>query len=587
MSIIYKISIGSILLAASVACQRSSDYAEHNPADETIEASIGLDIADATRTTLADDGMTTQWSAGDNIALWARNAAGSYTIEGSRFSLRHFSPDYSTALFTGRVETMESGTYDYFMIYPVPTAVDGTLATYDIPSVQSGAYDAKCDVMISSPVTAEELSATHTTRMSAMMHHMMHAVKITIPDDRNLFGEPFTRLEMTFPYPVTGRITYDVADPDAAPTVSDTSNMLVIENSDGFDAGDTLWAFVLPSTSLVDGQVSYMVRNESRYSESVAYDISIPMQPGRVTPIKMTIPSIFKYTSIEFTVTANNLGENYDRLTVYDASGAQVASFPRNDTGVYKMEYYGDFDRTDWSGTDFTLSFDSAHALVNATVAMGTITPYSQHRFETAVPYLFEETFDSIGDFTAGQDNPGGGSHGNTNASELNGNGLVGWSGVNVGLGGSNGKNIRICCRTECTIFNIKYRYHGRLDSPRLKALKSAVDVEVSIDYGAGNARNESISPIAAYGYNTSTEGKINSQQSDTGWSISGATAFPSLTLNGSFDSTPDKLIYVISNCDATYRLSWEVGSVGYANTANANSWLYLDNIRVKIKSAQ
>lgn len=587
MGIAYKISIGAALLTVSFACQRNIDPTADNPAGGTIETSIGLDIADATRTSLADDGMTTQWSAGDNIALWARNAAGDYTVEGSRFSLRHFSPDYSTALFTGRIEAMEPGTYDYFMIYPVPTTVDGTLATYDIPSVQSGAYDAQCDVMISSPVTAGELSATHTTRMSATMHHMMHAVKITIPNDRNLFGERFTRLEMTFPYPVTGRITYDVADPDAAPTVSDTSNMLVIENSNGFDAGDTLWAFVLPSSSVVDGQVSYMVRNESRYSESVAYDISVPMQPGRVTPIKMTIPSIFKYTSIEFTVTGSNLGEDYDRVTVYDASGTEVAAFPRNDTEVYKMEYYGDFDHPDWSGSNFTLTFDSAHATVNATVAMGTVTPYSQHKYATAVPYLFEETFDSIADFTAGQDNPGGGSHGNTSASELNGHGLIGWSGVNVGLSGSNGKKIRICCRTECTIFNIKYRYHGRLDSPRLKGLKSAVDVEVSIDYGANDARNASISPIAAYGYDTSTEGKINSQQSDTGWSISGATAFPSLSLDGSFDSTPDHLTYVISNCDATHRLSWEVGSVGYANASNANSWLYLDNIRVKIKSAK
>lgn len=560
------------------------------PAPQTIEASVGIELPDDTRTSLGDDGMTTRWSAGDNIALWARDAAGQYSIEAARFSLRHFSPDYSTALFTGRITPMEQDSYDYFMIYPVPASTEGTTASYDIPAVQDGTYDSSCDIMIASPVVAgEALTDERTANISTTMHHMMHAVRITIPENRNLFGQRFTRLEMTFPYPVTGRVTYDVTRPDQAPAVSGESNTLVIENAEGFDAGDTLWAFVLPSSTPVDGEISYMVSNDRSRSESAVYGVKLDTRPGHVTPIKMTIPQLYKYTSIEFRIGENHLGEDFNTLSIYDASGTLVATFPRSDSGVYKMEYYGDFDRTDWSGTDFTLTFDSPHAIVSTAVNVGTIEPYRRHLLDTAVPYLFEEDFDSIADFSDGHDNYAtGGVNSDTYTSSkmLDEYGLNGWSGSRIGAGGTAGKSIRVSCRTQCTLFNNKYRYHGRLDSPRLTALKDgvSVDLEVTVDYAGGYVGNSSITPIAAYGYDTSSAGAIDSKQHDTAWYIGGATAFPTLTLDGSFDAVPYTLTYTITGGSNIHRLSWEVGSVGYANTTNGNYWLYLDNIRVKIK---
>lgn len=584
-------TVSLILLLGACSRPLPEGYGER-PATQTIEASIGISLSDETRTSIGDDGMTTRWSVGDKIALWARNAAGEYCVEAAPFSLRHFSADYSTALFTGRITAMEQGDYDYFMAYPVPSAVEGTKASYDIPAVQSGKYDGQCDVMISSATRGEALSADLTANVSAAMHHMMHAVKITIPEGRNLFGHRFTRLEMTFPYPVTGRVTYDVTRPDEAPTVSEQSNTLVIENAEGFDAGDTLWAFVLPSAAPVEGEIGYMVRNDRKYSESVSYNVRLDTQPGHITPIKMAIPKMFKYTAIEFRVGENHLGEDYQSLTVYDASGTVVATFPYDASGVYKKEYSGDFDLSEWNDTDFTLAFESEHAIVNAKINVGTIEPYESytyHRFDTAVPYLFEENFDSIAEFSDGHDNhaTGGVSSDAGNGSAMfDAQGLVGWSGYRIGVGGTGGKSIRICCRTQCTIFNQKYRYHGRLDSPRFTALKEgvAVDLEVTLNYAGGYVGNSSISPIAAYGYDTSSAGAINSKESDTGWYISGATQFPSLSLDGSFDAVPHELTYTITGGSNIHRLSWEVGSVGYANTTNGNYWLYLDNIRVKIK---
>ena len=48
-----------------------------------------------------------------------------------------------------------------------------------------------------------------------------------------------------------------------------------------------------------------------------------------------------------------------------------VASFDRNEEHVYKLEYEGVFDRPDWDGADFTLSFESEHAIVSRKINLG------------------------------------------------------------------------------------------------------------------------------------------------------------------------------------------------------------------------
>lgn len=580
MNLSYKIYLALALLATAVACDRdAADDTHRQPQESMIETSIGLDITDATRTVLGDDGMTTQWSVGDNIALWARNASGEYIVESARFSLRNFSADYSTALFSGRTAAMEQGSYDYFMIYPLPTSVAGTQATYDIPAVQSGAYDARCDVMIASPVTGEALSADKTARLSATMRHMMHAVKITIPEDRNLFGQRFTRLEMTFPYPVAGRVTFDVTSPDAAPAVSDTSNTIVIESAEGFDAGDTLWVFVLPSASAVDGEISYMVSNDTSRSEQATYAVSLDMRPGHVTPIKMTVPTIYKYTSFEFTVAANNLGEDFNKLMIYDASNTMIAEFVRNDENVYKMEFLGDFEHTDWSGTDFRLSFDSEHATVETAVNIGTIQPYSIHRFTTVVPYLFEENFDLITDSngseysTESNSNYGTSSAGNKNAISF----LNGWTGARIGL--SSGNAIRIACRRETSA-----DYPARVDSAPMSCLKSEVKVRVTFDYGmdrqeGGIGSAPKLGQTLHLGYVTANTA-YKSDDTD-------GTFIEEFYINetgASYTNIPHTgRSFEIPACTASTRITWRTTNEHKAGFTNGTFWLYIDNVKVQI----
>lgn len=577
-------TVSLILLLGACSRPLPEGYGER-PATQTIEASIGISLSDETRTSIGDDGMTTRWSVGDKIALWARNAAGEYCVEAAAFSLRHFSADYSTALFTGRITAMEQGDYDYFMAYPVPSAVEGTKASYDIPAVQSGKYDGQCDVMISSATRGEALSADLTANVSAAMHHMMHAIKITIPEGRNLFGHRFTRLEMTFPYPVTGRVTYDVTRPDEAPTVSEQSNTLVIENAEGFDAGDTLWAFVLPSAAPVEGEISYMVRNDRKYSESVSYDVRLDTQPGHITPIKMAIPKMFKYTAIEFRVGENHLGEDYKSLTVYDASGAVVATFPYDASGVYKKEYSGDFDLSEWNDTDFTLAFESEHAIVNAKVNVGTIEPYESytyHRFDTAVPYLLEENFDLITDadgnpYSVESDSEysGGSVGGNKSAISF----LNGWTGARIGL--SSGNAIRIACRREMST-----GYPARVDSAPMSGLKpgTAVDITVTFDYGMdrsdGGLGTADVGQYVYLGYVTSNTAYKSGD--DTGEFVAD---FYIKEKGASYTNIPHKdYSFTIQACTPSTRITWRTVREHKTGMNNNTFWLYIDNVRVQIK---
>ena len=204
-----------------------------------------------------------------------------------------------------------------------------------------------------------------------------------------------------------------------------------------------------------------------------------------------------------------------------------------------------------------------------------------------SVPYLMEEDFNNITGYSD-HDNAEYGTtiDGTTTASDLSQYGLIGWTGARTGVqekGEGNEGSIRVCCRSQ-NAFGVS-RYHGRLDSAPLNGIKpdKTPTVKISFNYGGGRGGNDSYSPIAAYGY-TTTQGKIDSKSdSKQNWYISGATVFDDLPLDSNFNSIPKEKTYTIENCTNLHRLSWEVNSTGSAWAANANSWLYLDNIKVSI----
>lgn len=584
MEIIKKLALLMVVACGIVACVSEADNNPGNPSEQIEEVGFVMPM-EATRTAIGPDGMSTRWAEGDKLSVWALNSEGNYTFENTQFTMRYFSPEYDKAYFVSNISEMAEGDYTYFLSYPKPNSINGTQVTYSVSSVQSGAYDGKYDIMIAEPATASALSATHSVELNTIMRHQMHAVKITVPEGRNLYGDRFYRLEITFPNDVVGDITLDITDPNAEPVYSNTSNIVVLESAEGFDAGSEIWAFVLPGS--VDGDVSYRVRGERRHSNVATYSLSKEFVKGRITPINMAIPTIYPYYSAAIiTVEQNNLGEEYNTVRVYDANGGLLGEYPRNDKGVYIVDYEGEFDCDQYDNTSWKVEFDSEHAIVSSYVAMGDMTDYTSHNYTTDVPYLFFEDFSTITDYS--RDVVTGAQGTAHDAYDLTAYGLrSGWTGARTG--GSAGTALRVGGRVDEVILGTT-RTYGRLDSPALSGIKSGVKiaVKVSFNYSGGRDGSSKYSPWAKIGYHT-TAGNIAGHKTtfSDSWKTNGVDTEVDITpieVTSSWSSITQEATFVFSDFTNAHRLAWVVTGTGRSNSiTNGNSWIYLDNIKVQI----
>lgn len=585
MKIITKLASLTAFALALTACVNEVDNGPVKPS--TIEE-VGFELCgEATRTSIDPDGVTTRWAEGDRMAVWAQDAAGDYALENTTFRFHHYSEEYDHGYFVANIASMAEGDYTYMLAYPAPQSVSGTQATYSVPATQSGAYDGKYDIMIAEPAVADALSAERRVEINTVMRHQMHAVKITVPEGRNLYGTRFYRLEITFPNPVVGDITLDITNPDAEHVYSNMSNVVVLESAEGFDAGSVLWAFVLPGT--VDGDVSYRVKGERRHSNVATYSLSKQMQKGRVTPINMAIPTIYPYYSAAIiTVEQNNLGEEYNTVRVYDANGGLLGEYPRNDKGVYIVDYEGEFDCDQYDNTSWRVEFDSEHAIVSSYVAMGDMTDYTSHNYTTDVPYLLYEDFSTITDYSRDVVTSAQGT--TTTAYDLSEGtyGLrSGWTGARTG--GSAGTALRVGGRVDEVVLGTT-RTYGRLDSPALSGIKSGVkvNVKVSFNYSGGRDGSSKYSPWAKIGYHTTT-GNIAGHTTtfSDSWSSQNVDAevdISPITVTSSWSSITQEATYTFNEFTNAHRLSWVVTGSGRSNSiTNGNNWIYLDNIKVQI----
>lgn len=593
MKNLIKIASLAVVAVVAVSCIREE---ASTPSVSLPEAEVGFLLPeDVTRTSLDPDGKTTRWAPGDKLAVWARGVDGSYAFENTQFMLHHYSEEFSKAYFASTIAPMAEGEYTYMLSYPMPNSVNGTLATYTIPTTQTGEYDGRYDIMLAEPVVEGALTVESKVELNTIMRHKMHGIKITVPEGRNLYEQRFYRLEIVFPVPVVGDITIDVSNPSEDPVYVKTSDTVVVESAEGFDAGDDIWIFVLPGT--VDGDVSYYVRGERRKSNTATYSLTREMKEGHVTPINMAIPVIYPYyTSLVLSVDQNNLGEDFNFFDVYDSNDNHMGKFERNAKNQYFVDYEGEFDADQYDNTTWRVVFDSDHAIVETSINLGDMTDYTEHARWMNVPYLFYENFSTIKSYshkrTSAQVAPAEAMTGyDLSATDF---GLAsGWTGAHTG--GNAGSAICVYSRVdEVSILGVgnSTRTYGRLDSPALSSLKedAVVNVVVSFDYGGGREGNSTYYPVAVCGYITSS-GAFNAKaeiSKVTSWdNINGATSIPNIS-TGSTAWTFDKsMSYTIKECDLNYRLSWQVMGLGYNggvwSTINGIQWLNIDNIKVQI----
>lgn len=600
-----KSRIALLVLLATAACSEGGPAGDaplrEPPAEsERIVATVRAGRGADTRTALDSDGRTVRWSPDDRIAVWASDGS-THVLDALPFALYTFGTEYSVADFTATIDPMADGSYTYCAVYPVPTEHDGTQVRLELPVLQQGRYDAAADLMAAGPVAGPALGPTNEAPELAF-RHLCHAFRIEVPEGRNLLGRTVRRLEITFPTEVAGLLSFDAADPDTAPVLSEGSRTVTLDFGDeGLTdaADDYAWCFVAPVA--LDGEVVFRAYDEEGYQTvSLATQMQKTLEAGHTTPVTLTLPAERPICRIAFRVEENRLGEELDSLHLTASEPLFAIPFSTGDRssvtlapdadGIFRTAIYTDTHAlAGLQGLELGVAYESENALLPGHTLRLSDALVTNRTNDVAltVPYLFEEDFAGLAPsfelnsvFTSSDT-------ANPDPVSLDSYGLAGWTGVRIG--GSEGLNLRIMSRVEVGMF-IPNRLAGRVDSAPIAGLKegSSVRVRVQFDYagdrfnGVGGASGD---PLISFGHTTRT-GAI-----DIGTGVENALftdrviAIDGNDDNSSFyGNTPHNETQEFDACTAQTRLTWHItNNRGSTLAANGNYWLYLDNIRVSI----
>lgn len=590
LRILYFILLGCVAFSCTETDQ--TDSPEQMAGGKT-EAVIGASQLPGTRTSLDPDGRTTRWSDGDRIAVWAHDGSG-YTLDAQPFVLRTFNGEYSSADFSATIPQMAEGTYTYCAVYPVPMQRSGTNVTFSLPSAQDGVYNGAADILAAAPITGAALAKQPREELTLAFRHLCHAVRIEIPSGRNLLGEPVKRLEITFPTDVAGDLTFDAADPEAVPVLTNGTNTITIDFAgEGLTDTENTFAWIFIAPTAIEGEIVFRAYNGNGYqAAAIRKEVGKTFEAGHTTPITLTIPKARPVTYLDFKVASNNLGEELTDIHLtaaeelfvapFCASDAVSASAPAGEGGIFRAAVYADtHSAQQLQNLSLTIGYESENALLQGhSISLPPqIGDESAVNVSMAVPYLMYEDFSEIPSFNE-DDNHGSGSHAsNPSAVQLNQYGLPGWTGARVG--GSANLAVRVCCHYEGA--GLTYgRYDGRMDSTPMNGIKEgkSVRVKVSYNYDGGTTQSgKDTAPVYAYGY-TTREGGLKGNSDIETQLASGIV----LSKTNGYGSINQSNSYEIDGCTAKHRLSWKVSNNRSGWTSYFGDYfLYIDNVRVQI----
>ena len=576
------------------ACSKSPG-SESAPVAERISVSIGVSsgigIDVESRTQIDGQGVNVQWADSDRIALWAEAADGTFAFEGSAFALSRFGASKQEALFRGEIDPMEgSQKYSYYAVYPVPASVMSASreVSYEIPSVQDGAYHGEWDVMVSEAVENAPglVAGDNSDAVTLHFHHQVHLLRIRIPE--NLLGEAITKLTLTFPTEVTGTLTVDITDPQAQPQISG-SRSLTLQFAEPKNAGDVVFATIAPVT-LTESDLIGIVATGSIYESQTRTFPGKDFRPGHTTPIAYTVPEAEKIlgTMLRFSLHDTGeatLGETVQKLWIeadgvaFD-EGSAAKPFTVNAEGEYEIllpngsEIPGQLN----AAGALTVYYDSEHATVTKRLALSEIQTQAVNEIALPdVPYLLEEDFSgaSAQDYTSSTD-------------ELSGIGLPGWGASRYEVQPGRAAFYMYVGTSTSSIDNRQ----GRMDTPFLP-IKEGASVNIKVSYNIG-------APIVSG--TLSSKWNITCQfgvQTDTEGAISGDDAMSQVLESyipaegGDFSGALPQSVtdYPITGATGKTRLTWRASEY---QKISGSSWsvltakyfyVYLDDIRVSIVS--
>ena len=607
---------------------------------------VGIHAGGAqTRTEMLSDGLGTVWTDGDEIAVWAVDASGSEVLSNKKFIT--YGLDNSRGFFTSTLSSaMPDGTYTYFCSYPAPVSVNGTMATFSLPSVQDGKVSDGADIMIATPVQHGPLTAISDpddhSGMSMQMNRMLHQFRFFIPENDEVLGnQKIKKIELTFPQAVCGAVTFDISDPSKAAVLTDSGSKITLDlarpfgrSSESTDEYDFACVSVAPFKAEQGQMLSIKAFTEDKIAKLEPIDMRArTFQAGHSTPVRFLIKELvdFPYL-IRFTLNGNNVGENVTSIKFVAPSGCR---WPASGTNEYvyqpgneilagevidfRFPEYEDYAK--FSNAAITIELETENTISTSNVSIGSIpTGVESHtsQISATVPYLLYQDFSSIGSYNDGHDNPtvGVGSDTYTGITELTSIGLPGWYGTRIGIEG--GKSARICCRYEHVLLAGAY-YKGRIYAPQFSRIKDGHDVKINVSFNYGTNRKEKEelkwegwkpvyttpdkSPVLYMGINTQdvvtnpdvSEGdivdSITGMISGSGFSSATASSLMPMVIkgevldkeNGSYTNLPKTKSLTIDGVDNNMRLGWILSTDNSASNTNANYWFYIDNIKVQI----
>ena len=590
-----------VALVALSACSTLGDE-EQSVGVAKSTLSIGLPVG-ISRTAMSDEGNAS-WVEGDTFTLWAENRTGGFNLNGVDFTMMYFLQSYQSAIFTSFTNTLADGEYTYYAVSPKPQSIEARKATYTLPFEQIGtAPDGAYDLMVATPVTAESLSDAKINNLAMEFNHKTHIFKMIIPKRGNPLNNPVQQVVFTFPTTITGSVTLDATNPDAAPAISNGSKQLVVNVTEGFDEGETAWARIAECN--ISGNVTYYaISTLGERTFERTFKMDKECKGGHITPLSLIIPEPIPPTVLRVKVGKNNLGEAVQTISIIDDNGKTLKSFVPNAENIYDLEQYGIYEDglfQTYTGRTFTVRFESSHAIVEKKVTIPSIiTKYEVNNVATIdVPYLFYEDFTSI-HTSFEKDDARVSSLMSADGILLNNYMSVsGWNGAHIK--GVAGKAVRVNVHHE-SAFSAT-RSNGRLDSPAMKALKSGVNVTLKVEFTMGAYANS--------GYNNSNEifciagthslpetspinGKTNTTSSLNDYDrIPGLFSSVCLTTgyiaqkcgDNSFGDTFDSYSFIANGCTSATRFGWVPCCVQKETILpnNAHYYLYIDNIRVSI----
>ena len=582
------------LLCAFSSCQKGTVEGVGNGGPRT----VGFCTGDAvTRTVMNYDGLSSSWENGDRLAVWARNSAGEYTLNNTPFSV--YGANGARAFFTATIDSpMPEDRYTYFAAYPVPESVNGTNATFTIPSVQDGRVGSGADIMIAAPVLhgplEEVKELSDYTRLGMSMEHILHQFRFYVPaGEDKLGGEKIEKIVLDFPKSVVGKIAADFSDPYATPELSDGESSIILKLSEPIETSSSenrnyAMASIFPVS--FDAADSFNIKVYSTTKIGTTEPVNLggrTFAAGHSTPVRLLLSDVRDYARVRFSVSANNLGENADavRLAAPDGcvwgDGSAVYEYRPGHEITTGESFEIVFEDTDayraFSGKDITVTFDTEHVDASQTIRMPDMTSSLVADISAELPYLLYEDFSSVESFNSG-DKYSTSNAGNKSPKSF----LDGWTGGRVGA--ESGKCIRIAARRETSA-----DYDARVDSAPITSLKKSADISVSYDYGINNqyggfailGADGNVGQDVYVGYVTDTKGY---DSGDDAGVFETENTFYAKEYTGSYTNTPNSDTRIIHSAPTgTMRITWRSSAEHQAGTTNTTCWLYIDNVKVQI----